>query len=85
MVESKLLLPAHQEYADISAWQVLIGPLTTLLHFYLICLSNRRSYGQTELFEKLPRHPPNISQFGRADRKGKGCLLLQRNLIYYTI
>ena len=53
MVELKLLLPAHQEHADISARQVLIGPLTTLLHFYLIRLSNRRSYGQTELLEKL--------------------------------
>lgn len=79
MVELKLLLPAHQEHADISARQVLIGPLTTLLHFYLIRLSNRRSYGQTELFEKLS---PNISQFGRADHKGRGCLMLQRNLIY---
>lgn len=58
MVELKLLLPAHQEHADISARQVLIGPLTTLLHFYLIRLSNRRSYGQTELFEKL--FPPTL-------------------------
>lgn len=62
--------------------QIFQHDMTTLLHLYLICLSNRRSYGQANPLKKLP--PTHISQSGRADHKGRGCFMLQRNLIYQT-
>lgn len=80
MVEPKLLLLAYQgynKYFRMTGFS--LDPLTTLLHFYLTRLSSGRSHRQAVLSKS---YFPHISQSGRDDHKGRGCLMLQRNLIY---
>lgn len=81
MAEPKLLLLAHQGYNTYFRMTGFsLDPVTTL-HFYLTWLSNGRSYRQAMLSKSCF---PHISQSGRVDHKGRGCLMLQRNLIYQT-
>ena len=83
MVESKLLLLAHQGYANILAGQGLIGP-TSYPSLLLDVAFQQKILQASEAFLKAPPTPaPCNSQSGRADHNGRGCLMLLRNLIYW--
>lgn len=63
MAGSKLPLPAYQGY-NTYFWMTgfLVDPLTTLLHFYLIWLSNRRPYRQAMFLKGISPTLVNLAE-----------------------